>query len=776
MKRIRTRTVRPGGFAATDARPVNLSVIALLLGTLAWPGITPTALAQSEEALLTVDRIFNSAEFMTEGFGQARWLADGSGYTMLERSDEVRGGTDIVRYSPATGQREVLVPADWFVPPGADRPLRIEDYTWSDDGSKLMIFTNSRRVWRRNTRGDFWVLDLESGRLQQLGGHAAPSTLMFAKFDPQATRAAYVSSVSHNLYVEDLASGEITALTGDGSETVINGTSDWVYEEEFGLRDGFRWSPDGSRIAYWQFDASGVGTFFMINNTDSLYARIVPVQYPKAGTTNSACRVGVVSAAGGPTVWLRTPGDPRNTYLPRLEWAASADEVVIQCLNRHQNTNRVLLGSARTGEVRTLFTDRDEAWLDVVDDWRWLEQGRLMTWVSERDGWRHVYMADRESGELTLVTPGDYDVVNILSIDEAGGWLYFIASPDNPAQRYLYRTRLFGPGRPERLTPGAMVGTHGYTLSPDAAWAFHTWSCSGEPPRTELIRLPSHENVRTFVDNARLRSRLSTLALAETEFFRVEIEPGIELDGWLMKPHDFDPALRYPVLFHVYGEPAGQTVLDRWGGTRYLWHTMLTQKGYLVISVDNRGTPAPRGREWRKCIYGQIGILASKDQAAALGAIGQWDFVDTDRVGIWGWSGGGSMSLNMIFRYPDLYHTAMSVAPVTNQRYYDTIYQERYMGLPSENAEGYRLGSPITFARRLEGNLLLVHGTGDDNVHWQSSEALVNELIAHNKQFTYFPYPNRSHGIYEGPNTTRHLYTLLTDYLLEHLPPGPIGR
>ncbi len=740
--------------------------------------LPPPALAAQPagDALLTVDRIFNSAEFRGEGFGPARWLADGSGYTTLERSASVRGGTDIVRYDPVSGAREVIVAADRLIPAGSTRALGIEDYTWSDDGSKLLIFTNSRRVWRRNTRGDYWVLDLASGRLRQLGRELEPSTLMFAKFDPAATRAAYVHSVSHNLYFEDLATGEMRALTDDGSETIINGTSDWVYEEEFGLRDGFRWSPDGERIAYWQFDASGVGEFYLINNTDSLYARVIPVQYPKTGTTNSACRAGVVEVASAQTIWLQTPGDPRNTYLPRMEWAASSDEVIVQHLNRHQNNNRVMLGNARTGAVRTLFIDRDDAWLDAVDDWPWLEGGRRFTWVSERDGWRHVYLVDRESGEWTPVTPGDFDVETIVNIDEAGGWLYFIASPDNPTQRYLYRTRLFGPGRPQRLTPAGASGTHAYTLSPDAQWAFHTWSDFDTPQRIELIRLPGHESVRTFVENAGLRERLDRLARARVEFFRVEIEPGLELDGWIMKPHDFDPALQYPVLFHVYGEPAAQTVLDSWGGSRYLWHTLLTQRGYVVISVDNRGTPAPRGREWRKCIYGQIGILASKDQAAALGAIRKWPFVDSSRVGIWGWSGGGSMSLNMIFRYPDLYHTAMSVAPVTNQRYYDTIYQERYMGLPDENAEGYRLGSPITFARQLRGNLLLIHGTGDDNVHWQNSEALVNELIAQNKQFTYFPYPNRSHGIYEGPNTTRHLYTLLTDYLLAHLPPGPIGR
>jgi dipeptidyl-peptidase-4 len=328
-------------------------------------------------------------------------------------------------------------------------------------------------------------------------------------------------------------------------------------------------------------------------------------------------------------------------------------------------------------------------------------------------------------------------------------------------------------GQPQRLSPADQVGTHSYQISHDARWAFHTFSTFDSPPRIDLVRLPSHDRVRTLVDNRQLRDRVEALDHGEVKFFSVDNGSGIPLDGWQMRPPDFDREKEYPALFFVYGEPAGTTVNDSWGGSRYLWHLMLTQKGYLVVSVDNQGTPAPKGREWRKCIYGQIGILASADQAGAVRTLGALDYVDASRIGIWGWSGGGSMSLNAIFRYPDLYHTAMSVAPVPDQRLYDTIYQERYMGLPKENVDGYRLGSPITFAGQLEGNLLLIHGTGDDNVHYQGSERLVNALIEANRQFTFMPYPNRSHGIYEGRNTTLHLYTLLTRYLLEHLPPGP---
>lgn len=746
--------------------PLLVFVVLLLLGQPVW--------AQSADpAAITLDRLFNSGDFRGDWFGPARWLEDGSGYTTLESSEAVSQARDIVRYDPATGEREVLVSAKQLIPSGQEEALAIHNYSWSPGGNKLLVFTNSRRVWRQNTRGDYWVLDLESGSLQQLGGDAEESTLMFAKFSPDGTRVAYVQK--NNLYVENLADGAITQLTSDGSRTIINGTFDWVYEEEFFLRDGFRWSPDGTAIAFWQLDAEGVGVFNMINNTDSLYSKIIPLQYPKAGTTNSSGKVGVVPAAGGDITWFQLSEDPRNHYIARMDWAANSDEIIMQHLNRRQDTLEVVLGNVHSGEVRTVFVDHDDAWIDVVDDLIWLDEGATFTWVSERDGWRHAYLISRTGKDIQTITNSEHDILNIVRIDTEAGWLYYMASPEDAGQRYLYRTPLRGGGPAERLSPTDQPGTHSYQMSHDARWAIHTYSTFGSPPVISLISLPDHEVVRTLVDNERLRETVDALTLGETEFFRIDVGDGLELDGWMIKPSDFDPLKKYPVLFYVYGEPWSQTVRDQWSGSRLLWHHLVAEQGYLVISIDNRGTPAPRGRNWRKVVHGQIGVIASQDQAAAARAIGEWDFVDASRIGIWGWSGGGSMTLNMLFRYPELYHTGMSIAPVPDQRYYDTIYQERYSGLPSENAEGYRLGSPITFAHQLEGNLLLVHGTGDDNVHYQGSEALINKLVEHNKHFTMMSYPNRSHGIWEGPGTTRHLYGLLTRYLMENLPPGPVS-
>ncbi len=732
-------------------------------------GCVPVAAAEKhDESLLTVERIYASTEFDPEKFS-ARWLEDGSAYVTLEPAGDKGAGRDVVRHDPETGERQVLVPAARLVPPGESAPLAVDDYAFSKDLSLLLVYTNSKRVWRQNTRGDYWVLDRASWELRKLGGDAGPSTLMFAKLSPTARHAAYVRE--NNIYVEDLRDRRIAAITAADSDEIIHGTFDWVYEEELRLRDGFRFSPDGKSIAYWQLDTRGVPEYPLVNATDSLYPKIKWIKYPKVGQRNSACRVGVVGVEGGATRWLDVPGDPREHYIARMDWAAGSREIVVQQLNRLQNANRVLLADAQTGKVRTLFTERDDAWVDVHDELQWLAGGEQLTWISERDGWRHVYLADRSGESVRLVTPGEYDAVELLHVDEQGGWLYFLASPDNPTQRYLYRVRLDGTRR-ERLTPDDQPGTHGYQIAPGGQFAIHTASSIDSPPVVDLIRLPGHERVRVLAAGDPLRAKFDKLRKSPTEFFRVDVGDGVLLDGWCIKPPDFDPQKKYALLIYVYGEPWGQTVVDRWGGKTDLWHRMLAQRGYVVMSFDNRGTRAPRGRAWRKCVYRRVGILAPADQAAALRQVlAEREYLDPERVGIWGWSGGGSMTLNAIFKYPDLYKVAVAVAPVPNQRYYDTIYQERYMGLPDDNVDGYLEGSPVHFAGQLQGELLIVHGTGDDNCHYQGTEALINELVRHNKPFEMMAYPNRSHSIREGANTTRHLRELLARYLENRLPP-----
>ncbi|HPM83191.1 MAG TPA: S9 family peptidase [Candidatus Anammoximicrobium sp.] len=733
--------------------------------------IAPYALGgeQPDRSLLTVERIFDDRDFAGESFS-ARWAKDGSGYLTLESSADAAAGRDIVLHDVQSGKAKVLVSATRFVPPGESGPLPVDDYAFSADDSLVLIFTNSKRVWRANTRGDYWLLDRSSHELRKLGGDAKPATLMFAKLSPTARHVAYVRE--NNLYVEDLVTRQITALTATADRHVINGTFDWVYEEELNLRDGFAWSPDGTRIAYWQLDTSGVPEFTLINNTDALYPRLTTFAYPKVGQQNSACRVGVVAATGGETRWLNVPGDPRQHYLARLSWTPDSQGLVLQQLNRRQNTNLVLLADASTGQVTTILTERDEAWVDVDDEWKWLADGQRFAWISDRDGWRHVYLASCGGQDVKLATPGEFDVTELLHVDEGQNCLYFVASPDNPTQRYLYRIGWDGT-KLERITPAAQKGWHAYQISPNGRYAIHSGSAADSPPVVELVDLPQHSAKRVLAENAELRKRFGELQKTPTEFVRVDIGDDVSLDGWCLKPPDLDATKKYPLLVYVYGEPAGQTVVDRWGGRNYLWHLMLAQRGYVVMSFDNRGTPAPRGRAWRKAMYRKLGILGPADQAAALEKmLAVRPYLDPQRVGIWGWSGGGSTSLHAIFKYPHLYNTAMAVAPVPNRRFYDTIYEERYMGLPGDNPDAYLQGSALNFAHQLQGNLLLVHGTGDDNCHYQGTESLINELVRLNKPFTMMAYPNRAHSIGEGAGTTRHLRELLTRYLTENLPAG----
>src|ERR1051325_10289608 len=586
------------------------------------------ALAQ-DPSLLTVDSLFR---YSTRSLGPVQWQVDGSGYLALEPSPTKKDFVDIVRYDVNTGKRAVKVSAEKLTPSDAPEPLSVEEFTFTPDEQKLLIFTNSARVWRSNTRGDFWVLDLNANTLRKLGGpDAKPSSLMFAKFSPDGQRVGYVRE--NNIYVENLSGdSRITKLTTDGSRYIVNGTFDWVYEEELFCRDGFRWSPDSKQIAYSQLNSEGVKEMLLINNTAGLYPVVTTFPYPKAGETNSAARVGVVGANGGATRWIEVPGDARNNYLPRMEWAANSNELVIQQLNRRQDTNIVMLGDARTGKVRPVMTEKDEAWVDIAwgdIDWdksglgrgdvEWIDGGKRFLWTSERDGWRHIYSISRDGSDVKLITPGNYDVISVERVDPQNGWMYFLASPENATQRYLYRIRIDGPSdvAKERLTPASVPGVHSYNISPRGEFAIHVYSSFNKVPVTEVVRLPQHTVARTLIDNKDVQDRLAQLKQTPSEFFRVDIGDGVQLDGWMIKPPDFDPQKRYPVLFYVYGEPWGQTVLDTWFGRNYLWHKLLAQHGYIVMSVDNRGTPAPRGRAWRKIIYRKMGIVNSGDQAAA---------------------------------------------------------------------------------------------------------------------------------------------------------------
>lgn len=740
--------------------------------------------AHCQDASQLDARRITSGEFRAQRFGPARWL-DGKHFATLEHG--ANGVPEFVRYEAVSGAREVLVTAAMLEVPSEGRSLRIEDYAFSPDGARLMVYCDTERVWRVNTRGEYYVLPLDgSAPPRRLGGDLPKSKLMFAKFSPDGSRAGYVCE--NDIYVEDVATGEQTRLTDSGSETIINGTFDWVYEEEFDCQDGFRWSPDGTRIAYWQLDCSGVGTFLMIDNLSDRYAQVVPVQYPKAGTTNSSCRVGVIPATGGETVWMQTPGDPRETYVPRMEWHPGGEELMLQWLPRAQNHLVIYAADAVTGALRMEHQERDEAYVDVREDFRWIGNGEHFLWTSDvsqkpskradletrraytarwdLEGWRQEQpgVVD-EFIPMQPLTPYGVDVIAIEWAQERD--LYFSGSPDNATQKYLFAAD------GTRLTPADQPGWHEYQVSADGSLAIHTWSRMDQAPLIDLVRLPSHERVRVLVDNEDLRARYDALEMGAHEFFEVTTEDGHTLDGWVLYPAGFDATKRWPVVCHVYNEPWSQTVKDVWPLRHHLFHVWLTQQGYVVLSVDGRGTPAPKGRDWRKALYQNIGVVSSHDWNQAMQALlAKHGWMDRDRLAIWGWSGGGAMTLNMLFRYPDLFACGMSVAPVTDIRLYDTIYQERYCGDPRQFPEVYERCSPIQFAENLTGDLLLVHGTADDNVHFQNSERLFDKLVAHGKLFEYLAYPNRTHAIRERANTSAHLYASLADFVRRRMPSG----
>ena len=695
--------------------------------------------------------------------GAGGWLDGGKAYVMQGQ-----------RVDTATGAATPMPPEPSYTPSGMNRALA--GGTPSADGRKILFATNSHTVMIRKTASDYWVLDKPGNSWHRIG-EKSTGGLMFAKFSPDGSRVAYLGDLNPikgaepkwNLYVEDVRSGAAKQLTNDASEDIIDGTSDWVNNEEFSLADCFSWSPDGKKIAYWQFDQSSVPEFALINYTDQLYPVITKYKYPKPGQTNSAVRVGVVSADGGATRWLRTPGDPRNTYIPHMEWMPD-NEIILQHMNRLQNTNTVYIANPETGNLRQMFQDKNDSWVEVNRNLHWIENGKRLLFTSEKDGWRHLYAISLD-GDARLVTNAAFDMVSLAAVDEPGGWVYFIASPENATERYLYRSRLDG-SKTERITPANEPGTHTYNISPDCHWAMHTVSTFDSPGQSDLVSLPDHKVIRIFNDNAALKAKVSGILAGRTEMVHIPVGHDTTIDGWVIRPSKFDPSKKYPIIVNVYGEPAGSTVTDSWGGNNRMLMAALADDGYLVASFDNSGTPAPKGTHWRKVIYGSVGVLASQEQADALRGLAKThSYVDLTRVGVFGWSGGGSMTLNLMFRYPDLYSVGVAGAPVADQTLYDSIYQERYMGLPAENAKGYHDGSPISYAEGLKGKLLIIHGTGDDNVHFQGTQRLLNRLIALNKQFHFMEYPNRRHGV-QGSDPV-HLDTLRYSFFEEYLPAGP---
>lgn len=670
--------------------------------------------------------------------------------------------------------------------------LEIESFSFSKSKNKILIFTQSVKVWRYNTRGDYWVYDFKKNEIQKLGRNMSSSSLMFAKFSPNERFVAYVSkeksesgirnsSTSVNIYLESLDNRTIKKLTSsNGTKKLINGTFDWVYEEEFGCRDGFIFNEDGTRIAFWQIDANQVRDFYMINNTDSIYSYTIPVEYPKVGEDLTPARIGVINLSNEEITWMKIPGEENKFYLPRMTWMPGRNDLMIQQLNRKQNHSKIYIANANNGSTELLMEEKDEAWVDlrsswpyqVQAGWKFINNGKEFLYTTEKDGWSHIYRFDITYKTEYLVTKGNYDVVKPLAYDEKNESVYFIASPENPTERYLYKTSAKGDGKLIRVTPDVLEGSHNYQISTKAKYAFHSFSNYFTRPMQAIVSLPNHKFINEN-QNMIKKYDLEKKKDHPLEFFEITTVDDVTMEGWIVKPKNLDKNKKYPVLFYFYSEPAGQTGVNRYGaGNNGLYDGNLGEDGYVYVTFDGRGTPSPKGRAWRKAIYRNIGRINVRDMAMGAKAVFEkYEFIDTSRVAVHGWSGGGTATLNCLFQYPEIFHTGIAVAAVANQLTYDNIYQERYMGDPKESYQDYVDGSPIKYAKNLEGNLLYIHGTGDDNVHYQNAEMLANELIKHKKIFYMLSYPNRSHGIRED-GAYPHVRLMFTDFLRKNCPPG----
>ena len=670
--------------------------------------------------------------------------------------------------------------------------LEIESFSFSQSKNKILIFTQSVKVWRYNTRGDYWVYDFKKNEIQKLGRNMSGSSLMFAKFSPNERFVAYVSkeksesgirnsSTSVNIYLESLDDRTIKKLTSsNGTKKLINGTFDWVYEEEFGCRDGFIFNEDGTRIAFWQIDANQVRDFYMINNTDSIYSYTIPVEYPKVGEDLTPARIGVINLTNEEITWMKIPGEQNKFYLPRMTWMPGRNDLMIQQLNRKQNHSKIYIANANNGSTELLMEEKDDAWVDlrsswpyqVQAGWKFINNGKEFLYTTEKDGWSHIYRFDITNKTEYLVTKGNYDVVKPLAYDEKNENVYFIASPENPTERYLYKTSAKGDGKLIRVTPDVLEGSHNYQISTKAKYAFHSFSNYFTRPMQAIVSLPNHKFInenQNMIEKYDLEKKKDH----PLEFFEITTVDDVTMEGWIVKPKNLDKNKKYPVLFYFYSEPAGQTGVNRYGaGNNGLYDGNLGEDGYVYVTFDGRGTPSPKGRAWRKAIYRNIGRINVSDMAMGAKAVFEkYEFIDTSRVAVHGWSGGGTATLNCLFQYPEIFHTGIAVAAVANQLTYDNIYQERYMGDPKESYQDYVDGSPIKYAKNLEGNLLYIHGTGDDNVHYQNAEMLANELIKHKKIFYMLSYPNRSHGIRED-GAYPHVRLMFTDFLRKNCPPG----
>jgi len=732
-------------------KKVRLSIILLLviLGN--------TIIAQDSLKTITVKDIWSKYSFMAKSVRGINSLANGKQYTMIKNGS-------LVIYDYKTGDSvSTLITASELVPKGSEKPIKLGSFTMNADESMFLIPTKREAIYRHSSKSDYYIWNLEKKELHPLSTGGKQS---LADFSPNSDKVAFVRE--NNIYIKDLVSGEEKQITTDGKKNnIINGTCDWVYEEEFGFTKGFYWSPDGKRIAYYRFDESKVKEY-TLTFYGELYPDLETYKYPKAGEDNSLVDIYIYDLETESSIKVDI-GTETDQYIPRIKWTNNTDELSVQRLNRLQNHLDILLVDALSGESHIMYSEDNKYYIDITDNLTFLSDNKGFIITSEADGYNHIYLYNMDGTLNRQLTKGNWEVTNVYGYDKKLKVVYFQAAESSPMDREIFKVSL----KAKKTKISNMVGTNSASFSSNFKYYINTFSTISTPP-VYSVNMSSGKQVRVIEDNAALREKLAGYEITQPEFFTISTPDitmpdgsEVELNAWKIMPYDFDANKKYPVLLTIYGGPGSQEVTNSWGGFNYMWFQMLAENGIMVISVDNRGTGA-RGEEFKKMTYLELGKYETLDYIETAKFMGNLHYVNKDKIGIFGWSYGGFMSSNALFQGADYFSTAIAVAPVTNWRYYDNIYTERFMRTPQENPDGYDHNSPINHVDKLKGNYLLVHGGADDNVHPQNTMDLLSALVKADKQFDFMLYPNKNHGIYGG-NTRYHLFKKMTDFLYENL-------
>ena len=723
---------------------MNIRKTALLLLLLVAGVVT------AQQKNITLEEIYDGT-FRMQYLDRLHSMNNGKEYAVLN-TDRNTGTKTLDVYSYKTGEKvNTLINSseidglDYFI-----------GYTLSADESKALLSTKMRSIYRRSSLGVYYVYDLETKELVQV----AEEAIQEPTFSPDASKVAY--GLDNNIYIKDLASGTTTQVTTDGAKNkVINGITDWVYEEEFAFVRAFDWNADGDKIAYIRFDESEVPEFSMDVFGNELYPSKDTFKYPKAGETNATVSLHIYDVTSTETKAVDLSGF-QNYYIPRLEWTPEANVLAVQTTNRKQNDVNLLFVDGTSGEAKLILSDKDDAYVDITNNLTFLEDNDFI-WTSEKDGWNHIYLYDKDGKLKNQVTQGPWEVTSYYGYDPKSKRVFYQSSENGSINRGVYSVKVNGKSK---KALAAEAGTNSANFSTDFTYFIKSFSDAETPYVFTLNAADDGDLVRKIKDNQALKDQFADYVISEKEFFTLPIN-GEELNAYMIKPKDFDPNKKYPVFMTQYSGPGSQSVANSWSGGNGYWFQMLAQEGYIIVCVDPRGTGL-KGRDFKKMTQKELGKYEVEDQIAAAQALGERDYVDADRIGIWGWSYGGFMASNCIFQGADTFKMAIAVAPVTSWRFYDSIYTERYMTTPQENASGYDNNSPLSHVDKLEGKFLLVHGSADDNVHVQNSMRLTEALVQANKQFDWAIYPDKNHSIYGG-NTRLHLYTKMTNFIKENL-------